>query len=67
MPRSPSTSEDDGYLMTFVWDEREQRSELVILDARSLTQRPLARVVMPQRVPFGFHGLWVGAEAFEAR
>lgn len=67
VPRSPSTSEDDGYLMTFVWDEREQRSELVILDARSLTQRPLARVVMPQRVPFGFHGLWVGAEAFEAR
>lgn len=67
VPRASARSDDDGYLMTFVWDEREQRSELVILDARALTARPLARVLMPQRVPFGFHGLWVGAEGFEAR
>ncbi len=65
VPRASARSEHDGYLMTFVWDEREQQSELVILDAADLTRKPVARVLIPQRVPFGFHGLWVGAEALE--
>ncbi len=59
VPRTVARSEDDGYLVTFVWDEREQRSELVIVDAQDLARRPLARVILPQRVPFGFHGLWL--------
>jgi carotenoid cleavage dioxygenase-like enzyme len=63
VPRTVARSEDDGYLMTFVWDEREQRSELVILDALDLTQRPVARVILPQRVPFGFHGMWTASDA----
>jgi carotenoid cleavage dioxygenase len=30
-----------------------------VLDAQNIDAQSLARVHLPQRVPFGFHGLWV--------
>ncbi|MEU8894524.1 carotenoid oxygenase family protein [Nocardia sp. NPDC048505] len=47
-----------GYLMTYVYDARTDRSDLVILDADDLTE-PVAAVHFPRRVPFGFHGSWI--------
>jgi carotenoid cleavage dioxygenase-like enzyme len=61
VPRPRARSEDDGYVMTFVYDDREGTSELVILDAQNFDAPPVARVILPQRVPYGFHGAWVGA------
>lgn len=52
-------SEDDGWLLSHVHDNAEQRSEVLIVDAQEFDQPPVARVVMPQRVPYGFHALWV--------
>jgi beta,beta-carotene 9',10'-dioxygenase len=37
-----------------VLDAAEERSFLLVLDARSFEE--LARVEAPQRIPFGFHG-----------
>ncbi|MFW6010092.1 MAG: carotenoid oxygenase family protein [Actinomycetota bacterium] len=65
-PRDGSTDEDDGYLVTFVQDEREGRSELVILDASDLTAAPVGRVLLPQRVPLGFHATWIRADQLPA-
>ena len=62
VPRREGKREDDGYLVSFVHDQVEQRSELVVVDARDFTRPPIARVVIPQRVPFGFHGLWLTGE-----
>jgi carotenoid cleavage dioxygenase len=31
----------------------------VVLDAQDLDRGYVARVKLPQRVPFGFHGNWV--------
>ncbi len=59
IPREGAREEDDGYLMSFVYDGGRNASELMVLDARDLTQPPLARVVLPARVPYGFHGSWV--------
>lgn len=59
VPRPHAQDEDDGYLVSFVYDAREDRSEVVILDAKDFTQKPLARVLIPQRVPIGFHACWV--------
>jgi 8'-apo-carotenoid 13,14-cleaving dioxygenase len=53
------TSEDDGWLMSYVYDQSTDVSELVIIDAQNMTAEPVARVLLPQRVPFGFHGNWV--------
>lgn len=50
--------EDDGYLVTFVHDAATDRSDLVLLDASDM--REVASVHLPVRVPFGFHGSWVG-------
>ena len=53
---------DDGWLMSYVYDDGSGRSELQILDASNFTAAPVARVKLPQRVPFGFHGSWVADE-----
>ncbi|MBN6037165.1 carotenoid oxygenase family protein [Amycolatopsis sp. 195334CR] len=61
-PRDGATVEGDGYLVTFVQDEREGVSELDIFDAGDLAAGPVARVLLPQRVPLGFHATWVRAD-----
>ncbi len=62
VPRPGSTVEDDGWLVTFVYDKGEDISELVVLDAQDITKEPIARVLIPQRVPYGFHGTWIPEE-----
>jgi carotenoid cleavage dioxygenase len=49
---------DEGYLMTYVYDEATDGSELVIIDSTRFDKEPVARIKLPQRVPFGFHGSW---------
>lgn len=56
--RSGSTEEDDGWLLTFVHDA-DGSAELVVLDAQDFGRGEVARVLLPQRVPYGFHGNWV--------
>ncbi len=63
VPRENPGSEDDGWLMSYVYDETTDSSEFVILDARDLSEPPVARVILPQRVPFGFHGNWISDHA----
>jgi len=53
------SAEDDGWLLNYVFDRAEGTSELVIVDARDIEGDPVARVQIPRRVPFGFHGNWM--------
>ena len=57
--RPDASAEDDGWLITLVHDEPKGTAELVVLDAADLSRGTVARVLLPQRVPFGFHGNWV--------
>ena len=52
------TAEDDGWVLVVVTDATTDASDLVVLDARDVAAGPVARVHLPQRVPFGFHGNW---------
>ena len=61
-PRPGAIAEDDGWLVTFVHDENSNTSELVVVNAQDVTAEPVARVIIPQRVPYGFHGAWVAGE-----
>jgi carotenoid cleavage oxygenase len=59
VPRGDDAAEDDGWLLSFVYDATTDRSDLVVLHAQDFTGDPVAVVHLPQRVPFGFHGNWV--------
>lgn len=59
VPRSGAISEDDGWLMTFVHDETQDTSELVIVSTQAITDEAIARILIPQRIPYGFHGTWI--------
>ncbi|CAI5533535.1 unnamed protein product [Closterium sp. Naga37s-1] len=50
---------DDGWVLALVWDEEEMRSEVIVLDAMNLDKQPMARVILPKRVPYGFHGTFL--------
>jgi carotenoid cleavage dioxygenase len=59
VPRHPTSAEDDGYLITYVYDLAENTSTLTILDAGELGKAPVAIIHLPARVPIGFHGNWI--------
>ena len=69
--REHGLSEDDGWLLSYVFDESQlgpdgecnlsAKSELWIIDARNMTN-VVAKVHLPQRVPYGLHGNWFSEE-----
>jgi carotenoid cleavage dioxygenase len=61
-PRPDAMGEDDGYLVSYVYDEREGRSEVEVLDAADVAAGPLCAIELPVRVPLGFHATWVPGE-----
>ncbi|KAI9824354.1 MAG: hypothetical protein M1826_007376 [Phylliscum demangeonii] len=71
VPRAAGTREDDGWLLSYVFDESQltaqgdapdhARSELWILNATTMRD-VVARVYLPQRVPYGLHGGWFSEE-----
>ena len=46
--------EDEGVLLSVVFDGRNGNSFLLVLDAASLEE--VARAEVPHHIPFGFHG-----------
>ncbi|KAH7126571.1 carotenoid oxygenase [Dendryphion nanum] len=72
--RTAAESEDDGYLLFYAFDESqldkdgecpaEAMSELWILDAKKMRD-VVARVRLPQRVPYGLHGCWFSETAIQ--
>jgi carotenoid cleavage dioxygenase len=60
VPAEGARAEDDGYLMTFVYDAPTDTSRFVVFDAATMDPTPIGSVELP-RIPFGFHGSWVPA------
>jgi carotenoid cleavage dioxygenase-like enzyme len=52
--RPGAEDEDDGVLLSVVLDAATERSFLLVLDARDLSE--LARAAAPHHIPFSFHG-----------
>jgi carotenoid cleavage dioxygenase len=61
----PSTSgpadESNGWYLGYVYDAVRDGSDLVILDASDFAGKPVARIQLPRRVPYGFHGNWIAS------
>lgn len=60
VPAANSSAEDDGYLMTYIYDASSDSSSFVIMDAASMDSEPVASIDLP-RIPGGFHGSWIDA------
>jgi carotenoid cleavage dioxygenase-like enzyme len=55
VPRAGANAEDEGYLLDLLMDG--DKAFLVVIDARTMTE--IARLDLPQRVPFGVHACWL--------
>jgi carotenoid cleavage dioxygenase len=56
VPRRADSAEDDGYVLVLAYDQSRDASDFYVLDARDIAGEPIARIVLPHRVPYGFHG-----------
>jgi carotenoid cleavage dioxygenase-like enzyme len=61
VPKADASAEDDGYLVDLLMSE--QGAYLVIIDAATMTE--LAKLHLPQRVPYGVHGCWLNEDKLE--
>lgn len=71
VPRKNGTSEDDGWVLSYIFDESQldqfgdvkagASSELWIIDAKEMKE-VICKVQLPQRVPYGLHGNWFSEE-----
>ena len=55
--------EGNGWYIGYLYDPGRDGSDLVILDASDFAAAPVARIKLPQRVPYGFHGNWITGAA----
>jgi carotenoid cleavage dioxygenase len=60
--KDKAVDEDDAYVLTLVTDMNENRSECLIMDAKALAKGPIARIILPHRIPTGAHACWVEAD-----
>jgi 9-cis-epoxycarotenoid dioxygenase len=58
-PGNPEAEEDDGYVVSYVHDEKAGESKFLVMDAKSHNLDIVAAVKLPRRVPYGFHGIFV--------
>lgn len=65
-PADNALSEDHGYLVSFVQNERDEKSEVHIFDARNIEKGPVCRLILPCRVPEGFHATWARGDLLRA-
>lgn len=57
-PRKGAKDEDDGYLLSLVYDANRDASHVAVFDARGLSDGPLAKLWFDHHVPLTFHGNW---------
>ncbi|XP_061367388.1 carotenoid 9,10(9',10')-cleavage dioxygenase 1-like [Gastrolobium bilobum] len=59
VPKDGGLEEDDGWIITFVHNEDTNISEVHIIDTKKFSGETVAKIIMPRRVPYGFHGAFM--------
>jgi len=57
-----SNGEDDGYILSVLYNGKSKESEMIILDAKDIAAGPIARVPMGIRIPHGLFGCFTSAD-----
>ncbi len=61
IPIKNSNIEDDGWVLTLIWNSETKKTELVILKANDLSHQ--ATLEIPIIIPYGLHGSWVNSDS----
>lgn len=68
MPRhGGANSDDDGYIGMFLWNPEAEESTFTIWDARTFSPTPVCELLVPRRVPIGFHAAFITEEQFQTQ
>jgi all-trans-8'-apo-beta-carotenal 15,15'-oxygenase len=59
IPKPQATREDEGWIVSPVYDAEHHRTDIVILDAQAFEKGPVARLHLTHHVPYGLHGCFV--------
>ncbi|KHN10199.1 Carotenoid 9,10(9',10')-cleavage dioxygenase 1 [Glycine soja] len=59
VPKEGGIEEDDGWIITFVHNEDTGISQVHIIDSKKFSGEAVAKITMPFRVPYGFHGAFM--------
>jgi carotenoid cleavage dioxygenase-like enzyme len=64
-PKSPGAAEGEGYLLGVAWHlDQNLRADLLIFDAGSLEEGPIATVHLPVQASPQIHGWWVREDQY---
>ncbi|WP_186376233.1 carotenoid oxygenase family protein, partial [Hyella patelloides] len=58
VPRQGGKQEDEGWVLTLVYDGKNHRSTLAILDAQNIEGDAVALLHLKHHIPYGLHGSW---------
>lgn len=58
VPQPDATQEDQGWVLTVVYNASRHASDVVILDAENLNRGPVATLQLRHHIPYGLHGSW---------
>jgi all-trans-8'-apo-beta-carotenal 15,15'-oxygenase len=61
-PKADSASEDDGYLLTVLFDGKAEKSEVLIFESSAISEGPVCRIPIGIGVPHGLHGCFTASE-----
>ncbi|MGF1486966.1 MAG: carotenoid oxygenase family protein [Prochloraceae cyanobacterium] len=59
VPKPDANKEDDGWILSLVYDAAGHRSKLAILEAENLDRGPIAKLYLKHHIPYGLHGSWI--------
>ena len=58
IPRRPGAPEGDGYIVQVATRAQEMRTDVLLFDALSIADGPMATIRLPIRLRPGYHGSW---------
>ena len=58
VPKPNAKKEDEGWVLTLVYDGSKHRSTLAILDGQNIAGEAIALLHLRHHIPYGLHGSW---------
>ncbi|MEM9152258.1 MAG: carotenoid oxygenase family protein, partial [Cyanobacteria bacterium P01_F01_bin.3] len=54
--RPNGTAEDDGWVLLWIYNAANERTEITIFDAKDISLGPIATLKLKHHIPYGLHG-----------